>query len=131
MLAGQSLQGTQLLSRLNFEAATNQMSSFVTLSISAIGGLKPTGSSYSNYLVNAGSVAVVENQPLLWGVLSANLARELVLYGRIGANYQVQYKTDLRAPEWQPWLNYTQTNGTITLGLDATNPVIFYRLLQR
>jgi hypothetical protein len=27
-------------------------------------------------------------------------------------------------------LNYTQTNGVITLPVDASNPVIFYRLHQ-
>ena len=64
-------------------------------------------------------------------LLSTNLVRELVLYGRIGTNYQLQYNTHLGSLDWQPWVNFTQTNAAVTVGVNSTNSLIFYRLLQR
>jgi hypothetical protein len=77
-------------------------------------------------------VVVVQDQPLLQPTISSNLMRNLILYGKLGANYELQFTTNLGPlSDWQPLLDYTQTNGVINLGLDSTNPVIFYRLLQQ
>jgi hypothetical protein len=76
-------------------------------------------------------VAVVQDQPLLLGAVSSQLARTLTAYGKPGTNYQVQYKTILTAPAWQPLFNYTQTNTAVDLEVDGANPMIFYRLLQQ
>jgi hypothetical protein len=129
--AGQSLQATQLVLQLSFLARANQPSGFVTLPVVSITGLKPAGSPYSNYVAHAGWVAVVQDQPLLLGAVSSELARTLTAYGKPGTNYQVQYKTTLTAPAWQPLFNYTQTNAAVNLELDGANPMIFYRLLQQ
>lgn len=129
--AAEPLQGPKLALRLDFLAASNQPSAFVALPIISITGLKPTGSAYSNYIAHAGWVAVVQDQPLLLGAVSNQLARTLTVYGKPGTNYQVQYKSTLTAPVWQPLFDYTQTNGAVNLELDAANPMIFYRLLQQ
>ena len=131
VMPGQALQGTQLLSQLTFQATTNRVSSFISLPLINVIGLKPTGSPYSNYVLQAGSVTVVEDQPLLLGSVSRTKGRSLVLYGKVGTNYQVQYKTNLADPGWQLLLNYTQTNSTMNVGLGATNPLIFYRVMQQ
>jgi hypothetical protein len=129
---GQSLQGTQLISQLNFQAGTNGPSSFINLPIMSITGIKPDGSPYSYYTSQAGLVVVVQDQPLLQATVSSNLLRNLILYGKLGTNYQLQFTANLAFPSiWEPLLDYTQTNGVIKLGLDSTNPVIFYRLLQQ
>jgi hypothetical protein len=129
---GQSLQGTQQITLLNFRAATNQPSSFINLPIMSITGIKPDASPYSYYASHPGSVVVVQDQPLLQPTISSNLARNLTLYGKLGINYELQFTTNLSPPsDWQPLLDYTQTNGVINLGLDSSNPVIFYRLLQQ
>jgi hypothetical protein len=129
---GQSLQGTQQIALLNFRAATNQPSSFISLPVIGITGIKPNTAPYSYYASHPGSVVVVQDQPLLQPTISSNLMRNLILYGKLGTNYQLQFTTNLGLPsDWQPLLDYTQTNGVINLGLDSTNPVIFYRLLQQ
>ena len=128
---GQSLQGTQQISMLNFSAATNQISSFLNLSAMNAIGQKPSGLTYSNYVSNAGTVAVVQDQPLLQAFVSSNLARNLTLYGKPGFNYQLLFKTNLISPTgWQPLLNYTLTNGVVKIVVNPSNPVIFYRAQQ-
>jgi hypothetical protein len=73
-------------------------------------------------------VALVQDQPLLLAALSSNAHRRLILFGQLGAAYQLQYKTNLAMPRWIPWLDYTQTNVVQTLDLENTNPVIYYRV---
>ncbi len=128
---GMSLQGTQLVSQLNFTAVTNHSSSFIALPIGPVTGSKPSGSPYGNYITHPGRVALVQAQPLLVGNVSNHLTRSLVIYGSLGTNYQVQFTTNLANPAWQPLTTFSQTNGVITLELDATNPTIFYRVLQQ
>ena len=74
---------------------------------------------------------VVQNEPLLRAGLAPDQSRSLQLYGKPGVNYQLLFNTNLAAPSgWQTLLDFTQTNGVITLPLDSSNPVIFYRLRQ-
>ena len=117
---------------LNFRAATNQPSDFISLPVTGITGIKPNAVLYSYFVSHPGSVVVVQDQPLLQPTISSNLTRNLILYGKLGANYQLEFTTNLGLPsDWQPLLDYTQTNGVINLGLDSSNLVIFYRLLQQ
>jgi hypothetical protein len=128
---GQSLQGTQQLSTLTFSAVTNAVSGFITLPITSVTAIKPGGAGYSNYLAQAGTVILVQNEPLLSASLGADLSRSLKLYGKLGVDYQLMFNTNLTDPSgWQILLDYTQTNGVITLPLDSSRPVIFYRLHQ-
>jgi hypothetical protein len=76
-------------------------------------------------------VAVVQDTPLLSASIAAN-QRNLQIFGKLGTNYQVQFRTNLTVLSgWQPLLDYAQTNGVINLGVESTNPAIFYRLLQK
>jgi subtilase family serine protease len=127
---GQSLLGTQLVSRLSFRAAAIGKSGFVPLPVINSTALKPSGMSYVNYVLTPGAVAVVQDAPLLEALESEDQSRSLMLYGKLGTNYQVQFSTSLLPVGWQPLLYYTQTNGVMNLGVAATNPVIFYRLKQ-
>ena len=131
-ISGQSFQGTQQVSQLNFQGVTNRTSAFISLPITSITGSKPTGASYNYYLTHPGSVWDVQAQPLLQANISSNLARNLILYGKYGTNYQLQFTTNLVfPPTWESLLDYTQTNSIINMGLGSTNPLIFYRLLQQ
>ena len=128
----QPLQGTQQVAQLNFSAAASGVSSFVTLPIVNVAGFKPNAAAYGNVLTHAGSVAVVHEQPLLQASFSSTNARNLLLFGNLGANYQLQFTTNLLAPaDWQTLLDYTQTNGVMDLSIPATNPTIFLRLHQK
>ncbi|HWD21184.1 MAG TPA: CARDB domain-containing protein [Verrucomicrobiae bacterium] len=129
-LPGQSLQGSNVASQLTFSALPNSRSSFVALPVTNAIAAKPDGSAYVNYITPAGLVMVVNDEPLLTGSFTAP-NRTLTLFGKLGANYQIQYKTNLGNASWQPWLSYTQTNGVITIDIDSTDEVIFYRLLQQ
>jgi hypothetical protein len=53
------------------------------------------------------------------------------LFGNPGANYQVQFTTNLTPPiVWSPLVNHQQTNLVESVDVDATQPGIFYRLQQ-
>ena len=120
------------MAQLNFSAAASGVSSFVTLPIVNVAGFKPNAAAYGNVLTHAGSVAVVHEQPLLQASFSSTNARNLLLFGNLGANYQLQFTTNLLAPaDWQTLLDYTQTNGVMDLSIPATNPTIFLRLHQK
>jgi hypothetical protein len=129
--AGQTLTGTQPIVQLNFVAASSPPSAFVSLIATNINALKPSGAPYVNYIPQSGTVAVVEDQPLLSGGVAANLNRTLVLYGKLGSTYQLQYTTNLTIPDWQPLFNYVQTNGVVTFSLIPSNSVVFYRLREQ
>jgi hypothetical protein len=126
---GLSLQGTQQIAQLSFLSRANLHSSFVYLPVVQMVGSKAGGLTYSNYLSQEGTVAVVNQVPLLQADWISQ-SRRLTLFGMNGTNYQVQYTTNLQSP-WQPLFNYTQTNGVINADLGATNPIIFYRLLEQ
>ncbi|PWU11941.1 MAG: hypothetical protein C5B50_22285 [Verrucomicrobia bacterium] len=128
---GQPLLGNHPVSQLSFTAATNQGSSFINLPTVTVAGTKPNGAFYTNIFPQAGSVVVVQDQPLLLGSITNRVNRTLTIYGKPGATYQVQYKTNLSGAPWLPLYSFTQTNGVVILGLDATNPAAFYRLLQQ
>jgi hypothetical protein len=128
---GQVLQGTQQIAQLSFTAISNEYSAFVWLPFANVNATKPDGSSYTNYLTSAARIAVIEGQPLLWASLTANSARELTLYGKLGVSYELQNSTNLALPSvWDLAWSYVQTNGAMTINVDSGNPNIFYRIFQ-
>ena len=128
---GQVLQGTQQqILQLTFTAVTNQTSAFVPLVFGSANAVKPGNVTYSNYITHPGNVTVIQDKPLLIAATDTNQNRNLTLLGRLGTNYQLQFSTNLLLNSWSPAVNYTQTNGSITIGIDATNATIFYRLFQ-
>jgi hypothetical protein len=130
-LPGQMLQGTQLVSQLNFtDAGLNHVSDTVPLPIVNPAAFKPGGAAFTNYFTQAGSVVIVQDQPLLQSMISSN-ERSLLLFGRLGTNYELQFTTTLAAPNWQPLMDYTQTNGVQSINVDSNSPVIYYRLQQK
>jgi hypothetical protein len=130
-VAGQVLQATQQIAQLTFTAVSNANSAFVPLPIDSASATKPDGSSYTNYLMPAATIAVIEGEPLLKASLRTNSARELTLYGRLGTSYELQYSTNLSLPTgWGLWMNYVQTNGEMKVGVDSLNPTIFYRIFK-
>jgi hypothetical protein len=128
---GQVLQGTQQIAQLSFTAISNEYSAFVWLPFANVNATKPDASSYTNYITSTARIAVIEGQPLLWAYLSANSARELTLYGRLGVSYELQYSTNLALPgAWDLAWSYVQTNGAMTVSAESVHPNIFYRIFQ-
>jgi subtilisin-like proprotein convertase family protein len=126
---GQVLQGTQHIAQLSFGAASNEHSAFLQVPFETVNAVKPDASFYVNYIASPATTVVVEDVPLLSAGISTNRDRDLTLYGKLGATYQLQYTTNLNLPAaWFPLLTYLQTNGVMTLRVDASDPIIFYRL---
>jgi subtilisin-like proprotein convertase family protein len=128
---GQVLQNTQQIAQLTFSGMSIPQSALVSLPVTSISATKPDSSPYTNYITDPGTVGIIISQPLLLALISSSQTRNLDLFGEVGAEYQLQYSTNLQgAGAWYPLANYTQTNGCISMGVDSINPQIFYRLLQ-
>jgi len=129
---GQALQGINPVLQLNFQTASTQSSAFVPLPVQALSAVTPSGRFFTNCTAVAGRVAVVKDVPLLESLLATNGTRTLGVYGRVGTNYQVQYKTSLAAGStWSGLLTYQHTNVAQTISVSSNNPVILYRLQQQ
>ncbi len=112
---GQVFHGTEQLAQLNFLAVPNPPSAFVPLRVGNFSAAKPDGSAYINYMTQLGLIIDVQDTPILTAALGVSLQSKLTLYGLPGANYQIQYATNLNYPVlWVPLLNYVQTNAVIT-----------------
>lgn len=128
---GKALQGSNLLGWLSFQTTASQQSGFIELPVTAVGAAKPGASLFANYFGSAGEVAVVSRAPLLRGSTAVDARQKLTVYGTVGVSYQVQYAGKLfPKPEWQPWLNFTQTSPVQTLTFSPAGPLVFYRLVE-
>src|SRR5262249_22792588 len=127
--AGQVLQGTQELFKVRFTARTGQASAFVPLTFRTADAIKPGNLAYSNYVLRPSILAVIQAQPLLLAGFGTNRSQNLTLLGRLNESYQLQFSTNPFGP-WTPLLNYVQTNNPISIRMDGTNAMRFYRLFQ-
>jgi len=128
---GQSLAASSTIAQLNFLAQPGQPSAFLNVQVAAASGSKSDGSSYLNVSSQPGEVVVVGSNPLLQSQTTGSQGRTLTLFGNPGANYQVQYATNLVPPVvWLPLLNHQQGNLNESIDLDNSQPVVYYRLQQ-
>jgi len=126
------IKGSNLVAQLSFQATLNQSSAFVYLPLGILSATKPNGALYVNPVPEMERVVVVNDVPLMEAIFANNTSRSLTLFGRVGANYQLQHLTDLGAQgAWQPLLNYSQTNVQQAVAVDPNGPLLLYRLLQR
>lgn len=129
--AAQPVSGLTMLAQLNFQTISNQSSAFVTLPLAVQTANKPNGQSYTNYFLQPGRVTVVNDLPLLEADLVAPANRSLTVFAQTGAVYQIQYSLNSSGPyTWSPLLSYTQTNLVQSLGVDSSNPLVFYRVYK-
>lgn len=129
---GQNFQGTNLIAQLAFQTVSNQPSAFVNLPVAISAGNKPNGASYVNFFPQAGQVAVVNDLPLLQMSPNGGPGLTLILFGKVGAKYQLQSKMNLAGPAaWSPLGTYNQTSVAQTLNLNPTNAALMYRVQQR
>ena len=130
--AGQVLQGSNLVGHLSFQTAPSQPSAFVYLPLQILSAMKPNGIPYANPVPDMERVVVVNDVPLMESHASDGTNMNVTLYGKVGANFQLQGLTDLGVQEsWQPLLNYSQTNIQETVTVDTTQQRGFYRLLRQ
>jgi hypothetical protein len=123
---GQVLQGPTLAGSLCFDAAPGS-SAFVPLEITAVSGLKSDGAPVGNISGLPGEVAVVSTAPLLEAGL-VNQSRLLTLYGSPGANYVIEWRTNLLQGSWRTGWSVTLTNVSETFnGVGTEGSTVFYR----
>jgi len=127
----QVISGSNLIAQLSFQTVTNQTSAFVTLPVKVLSANKPNGTGYAYTATAAEQIVVVNNAPLLMASDSTNFSRSLTVFGNVGTTYQLQYSTNLASSSWYSLLNYTQSSMAQSISVDATSPLIYYRLLQR
>jgi hypothetical protein len=125
----QPLTGTNQVGQINFQAVDGQASMACGIPVTHASGISADGVNYGNVLAQSGEIVVVGNDPMLRPKHSGN-ARTLSLYANPG-NYQLFYATSLAAPvAWKPLMSYQQTNIAQSVSLDASAPVVFYKLEQ-
>jgi hypothetical protein len=126
--ADQPLTGTNQVAQINFQAAPGQASVILGIPAVAAAGNTAAGASYANVFATPGEVVVVGPQTILRPRADAVLGRTLSIYADPGA-YGLLYTTSLASPvNWTTLMTYQQTNALLTVSLDSSNPVIFYRL---
>jgi hypothetical protein len=122
------LQHTQVLGLLHFSSFSNQPTAFLPLAISAVGGIQPNGNAIPWALWNNGQATVIGNEALLQASADTNEQRSMLLYGKPGTRYQVEYSSDLTANSWASGSKIVLTNFSMSVPLPSTtNSVIFYR----
>lgn len=132
---GVSLQGTQQLARLQFEALPDVTSAFVPLRASLTTGTRAEAGLDPTLLANDGRAVVIGTQPLLEPTFTSPTVRQLMLYGRRGVTYTVESSTNMaNASAWRSrgtLPGSTMTNLFRVLPLTATPaPPVFYRIRQ-
>jgi hypothetical protein len=129
---GQTFPVATTVAQLNFQALPGQSSAFLNINANSLAGTKTDASGFSNVGAQPGEVVVVGNNPLMRCQSVAGVGRTLTLFGNPGANYQLQYTTNLVPPVvWQPVASHQQGNVTDSVTVDDSQPVIFYQLLQQ
>jgi hypothetical protein len=129
---GQPLQGNQSIAQFNFTTASNQSSAFVPFLPKGALASRTDGSAIGGIVVQPGRLVVVGNEPLLESSMGTNQSRNLTLYGKPWASYEIQYSTNLAdLAGWAHALRVPMTNLVKTIsGLDAGRPVAFYRAYE-
>lgn len=108
---GVSIQGTQQVAQISFLAVSNQVSAFVPLELQAIDARRSDTTAISTVFADSGRVVVVAEQPLLEALFATEGGRELVVYGKPGAYYELLVTTSLATPVvWKHWSWLTQTS---------------------
>ena len=98
--ANQWLMGTQQVAWLNFTAATNQSSAFVSLQFTNLRGYEPDGTPVANFAPQAGRVVVVGQEPLLECVRGTNAQPQLILYGKPAITCAIEWRANLVVGNW-------------------------------
>ncbi len=129
--AGESLQATQQLARLNFRSTSDQSSVIVPLNISSLSYARVAAGAEPTLILNEGRVVIVNTRPLIESRM-AGAQRQLVVYGKLGSNYFLQSRTNFSAGiGWQTRNTVTMTNMTrVITAPNQTTPIIFFQLRQ-
>ena len=127
-MPGQSIFGTQHLARLHFTSVPGQSSSFAPLHVDSFAIATAAANSSPTELINDGRAVVVGAHSLLEARLRDGVFRELVLYGKTGVVYTVEFTTNITNTTWTRLGTVTTTNlsKTVSVG-NGQLPTRYYR----
>lgn len=127
----QSFNNGATIAQLKFRPPTGQPSAFVPMVATGAVGIKSNGTAYSNITSTPGQVVIVGASPLLQLQSPSDQTRWLTLLGQPGSNYEVQSTTNLTPPViWTTVTSHWQTEVANSVEVDASQPVVYYRLQQ-
>jgi hypothetical protein len=127
--AGQSLLGSQPIGEIEFNSLVNQRSAFVYLQTGTPVALRTDGTLADYTVGGQGRVTIVGQESLVEAVLAGDGGRNLIVYGPLGASYQVESCNILGPERWTDTaMSITMTNlfQSFQLAPD-TNSATFYR----
>jgi subtilase family serine protease len=102
------------IAALDFLAVSNYHSARVFLDAGNLLAWRAIGNVITNGATVDGSIIVIGREPWLESRMSPE--PQLLIYGRPGAGYALEYRTNLAsAGPWTEWLRLTQTNRLVTL----------------
>ncbi len=128
--AASVLHGPTNVGQLGFTALSNQHSAIVPLAVSNVAGLKLDGGSAAKAFGQPGRVVVIGPEPLLEFVRDTNGLPLLILYGKPGSSYTMEWRTNLMAGTWQFGWRVPLTNLFQDFGVEANKPSQFYRAYE-
>ena len=132
MVPGQVLQGSNVIGSLSFQSLAGQSSGYINLPVTSLSAVKPNALPYAVEFPTAGQVAVINSSAMLQAAATATPTRSLIILGKVGNTYQLQYCTNFGpAAVWYPLGTYSQTNTSQTIAADPTLPQAFYRVQQK
>lgn len=118
---------TRTLGMLSFRSLPEEHSGIVPLATTNLAARNQRGAAVTNGLTQSGQVIVVGREPLL----VANRDETLTLYGRPGASYVVQEKTNLWAPTpWNHMLRLPLSDRFLTFPASVRTPNMFYQAYE-
>ncbi|MBI1842112.1 MAG: cadherin repeat domain-containing protein [Verrucomicrobia bacterium] len=120
--------GLHPIASLKFHAVSNAHSTVATLQMQNLVGTRSDGAAITTGGRKDGAVIVVGDEP----VLSMDPQPQLVIYGRPGQTYIIQYTTELTEnPAWKEWTRKTQVDRIMTVSdLVQGAGSVFYRVVQ-
>lgn len=130
--SGSVLQTREEILEIGYTAAANTHSAFVRVAPASLAVQKSDGTPITALFARAGRVILIAAEPLAEAILNPGEPRHLMLYGRIGVNYQIQRTPDLKpASVWTEETRVTMADLLLRIDLaPATGRAIFYRARQ-
>ena len=120
---------TRLVANLGFVAVPQPNSAIVPLLLSQPAGGQKSGQPITKPGVSDGQLIIVGRQPVLLASWASDYTRDLTLYGRLGASYEIQYSFGLTG--WTDWMRVPMTGRADTFhNLDASGAATFYRAYE-
>lgn len=129
---GQVIFGAKQIAQLAFTAIPGQPSAFVPLKLTSIVATKPDSSTVGNLLAQSGRLVVVGQESLVEITPTAGGTRSLMMYGKPGSSYALEFTTNLNSPAtWNLVARIPLTTLAAPLqGLPVISGPVFYRTVE-